>query len=143
MVTDKRENNRPDKRVKQTRTWGQRKTDINDVDFNELMLRGFDNLTFEEQKFILRTLFLPKQTDPKELEHQKNIFGLEKDKTLFKAKLIAFWLVLTCVLLFAISFAGVFIYITLKQGVLTNDGVITGLFGTIVEVLKILFTSGA
>ena len=66
-------------------------------------------------------------------------FAAYKDRTLFNSKLLAFWLVMGLFLLFAIAFVSIFVYVTLKQGVLNNTDVITGLFSTIAEVLKIIF----
>lgn len=132
-----------DRRIKQTRNWGSRQND-KQVDYRELLLTGFDKLDPADQQHVLRTLLLNQKdnTPGKTIAEQTEEFGLEKEKTLFRTRLYAFWLVLGIFMLFAISFAGIFVYITLKNGVLSNDGVITGLFNTIVEVLKVIFGSG-
>lgn len=99
---------------------------------------GFDKLDPEMQTAILRKLILEDHTpagNPRKTED----FVAYKDRKLFDSKLTAFWLVLGLFLLFACIFVGIFIYVTLKQGVLNNTDVMTGLFTTIAEVLKIIF----
>ena len=99
---------------------------------------GFDKLDPEMQTAILRKLILEDHT-PAGNTPKTEDFAAYKDRKLFNSKLIAFWLVLGLFLLFACLFVGIFIYVTLKQGVLNNTDVMTGLFGTIAEVLKIIF----
>lgn len=142
-MSDQNNNRRRDRRVAQTRDWGNRKND-RAVDYREILLTGFDKLDPVDQQHVLRTLLLnQKDTTPqKTIAEQTEEFGLEKERTLFRNRLYAFWLVLGAFMIFAFIFAGIFVYITLKNGVLNNDGVITGLFNTIVEVLKILFGTG-
>lgn len=139
------ENNprRRDRRVRQTRNWGNRAGDEH-VDYREILLTRFDQLDPVDQQHVLRTLLLNQKdnTPAKTIAEQTEEFALEKEKTLFRNRLYALWIVLGSFMLFAFIFAGIFVYITLKNGVLNNDGVITGLFNTIVEVLKILFGSG-
>ena len=90
------------------------------------------------QTAILRKLILEDHT-PAGNTPKTEDFAAYKDRKLFDSKLIAFWLVLGLFLLFACLFVGIFIYVTLKQGVLNNTDVLTGLFGTIADVLKIIF----
>lgn len=134
---------RRDRRVRQTRSWGNREDD-EQVDYREILLTRFDQLDPVDQQHVLRTLLLNQKdnTPAKTIAEQTEEFALEKEKTIFRNRLYALWLVLGSFMAFAFIFAGVFVYITLKNGVLNNDGVITGLFNTIVEVLKILFGSG-
>ena len=142
-MSDPQSNRRKDRRVTQTRDWGNRQTD-RAVDYREILLTGFNNLDPVDQQHVLRTLLLNQEdnTPKKTVAEQTEEFGLEKERTLFRNRLYAFWLVLGAFMIFAFIFAGIFVYITLKNGVLNNDGVITGLFNTIVEVLKIFFGSG-
>lgn len=134
---------RRDRRVRQTRNWGNREDD-EQVDYREILLTRFDQLDPVDQQHVLRTLLLNQKdnTPAKTIAEQTEEFALEKEKTIFRNRLYALWIVLGSFMAFAFIFAGVFVYITLKNGVLNNDGVITGLFNTIVEVLKILFGSG-
>jgi hypothetical protein len=134
---------RNDRRVRQTRNWGNREGDEH-VDYREILLTRFDQLDPVDQQHVLRTLLLNQKdnTPAKTIAEQTEEFALEKEKTLFRNRLYALWIVLGSFMVFAFIFAGIFVYITLKNGVLNNDGVITGLFNTIVEVLKILFGSG-
>lgn len=134
---------RRDRRVRQTRSWGNREDD-EQVDYREILLTRFDQLDPVDQQHVLRTLLLNQKdnTPAKTIAEQTEEFALEKEKTIFRNRLYALWIVLGSFMAFAFIFAGVFVYITLKNGVLNNDGVITGLFNTIVEVLKILFGSG-
>ena len=99
---------------------------------------GFDKLDPELQTAILRKLILEDSTQASNTPPTED-FAAYKDRTLFNSKLLAFWLVLGLFLLFAIAFVSIFVYVTLKQGVLNNTDVITGLFSTIAEVLKIIF----
>lgn len=142
-MSDPQSNRRKDRRVTQTRDWGNRQTD-RAVDYREILLTGFNNLDPVDQQHVLRTLLLNQEdnTPKKTIAEQTEEFGLEKERTLFRNRLYAFWLVLGAFMIFAFIFAGIFVYITLKNGILNNDGVITGLFNTIVEVLKIFFGSG-
>ena len=142
-MSDPQSSRRKDRRVTQTRDWGNRQTD-RAVDYREILLTGFNNLDPVDQQHVLRTLLLNQEdnTPKKTIAEQTEEFGLEKERTLFRNRLYAFWLVLGAFMIFAFIFAGIFVYITLKNGVLNNDGVITGLFNTIVEVLKIFFGSG-
>lgn len=142
-MSDQNNNRRRDRRVAQTRDWGNRKND-RVVDYREILLTGFDKLNPVDQQHVLRTLLLnQKDTTPqKTIAEQTEEFGLEKEITIFRTRIYAFWTVLGFFMLFAIVFAGIFVYITLKNGVLNNDGVITGLFNTIVEVLKVIFGTG-
>lgn len=134
---------RRDRRVRQTRNWGNREDD-EQVDYREILLTRFDQLDPVDQQHVLRTLLLNQKdnTPAKTIAEQTEEFALEKEKTIFRNRIYALWLVLGSFMLFAFVFASIFVYITLKNGVLNNDGVITGLFNTIVEVLKILFGSG-
>ncbi len=142
-MSDPQSSRRKDRRVTQTRDWGNRQTD-RAVDYREILLTGFNNLDPVDQQHVLRTLLLNQEdnTPKKTIAEQTEEFGLEKERTLFRNRLYAFWLVLGAFMIFAFIFAGIFVYITLKNGILNNDGVITGLFNTIVEVLKIFFGSG-
>ena len=142
-MSDQNNNRRRDRRVAQTRDWGNRKND-RAVDYREILLTGFNNLDPVDQQHVLRTLLLNQEdnTPKKTIAEQTEEFGLEKERTLFRNRLYAFWLVLGAFMIFAFIFAGIFVYITLKNGILNNDGVITGLFNTIVEVLKIFFGAG-
>jgi hypothetical protein len=99
---------------------------------------GFDKLDPELQTAILRKLILDDSTQASNTPPTED-FAAYKDRTLFNSKLLAFWLVMGLFLLFAIAFVSIFVYVTLKQGVLNNTDVITGLFSTIAEVLKIIF----
>ena len=98
----------------------------------------FDKLDPEMQTAILRKLILEDHT-PAGNTPKTEDFAAYKDRKLFDSKLTAFWLVLGLFLLFACTFVAIFVYVTLKQGVLNNTDVITGLFSTIAEVLKIIF----
>ena len=142
-MSDPQSNRRRDRRVTQTRDWGNRQTDRR-VDYREILLTGFDKLDPVDQQHVLRTLLLNQKDNipNKTIAEQTEEFGLEKERTIFRNRLYAFWLVLGAFMIFAFIFAGIFVYITLKNGILNNDGVITGLFNTIVEVLKIFFGSG-
>ena len=142
-MSDPQSSRRKDRRVTQTRDWGNRQTD-RAVDYREILLTGFNNLDPVDQQHVLRTLLLNQEdnTPKKTIAEQTEEFGLEKERTLFRNRLYAFWLVLGAFMIFAFIFAGIFVYITLKNGILNNDGVITGLFNTIVEVLKIFFGAG-
>lgn len=142
-MSDPQSSRRKDRRVTQTRDWGNRQTD-RAVDYREILLTGFNNLDPVDQQHVLRTLLLNQKdnTPKKTIAEQTEEFGLEKERTLFRNRLYAFWLVLGAFMIFAFIFAGIFVYITLKNGILNNDGVITGLFNTIVEVLKIFFGAG-
>jgi hypothetical protein len=142
-MNDGNNTRRNDRRVRQTRNWGNREGDEH-VDYREILLTRFDQLDPVDQQHVLRTLLLNQKdnTPAKTIAEQTEEFALEKEKTLFRNRLYALWIVLGSFMAFAFIFAGIFVYITLKNGVLNNDGVITGLFNTIVEVLKILFGSG-
>ena len=98
----------------------------------------FDKLDPEMQTAILRKLILEDHT-PAGNTPKTEDFAAYKDRKLFDSKLAAFWLVLGLFLLFACTFVAIFVYVTLKQGVLNNTDVMTGLFSTIAEVLKIIF----
>lgn len=142
-MSDENNPRRRDRRIRQTRNWGNREGDKH-VDYREILLTRFDQLDPVDQQHVLRTLLLNQKdnTPAKTIAEQTEEFALEKEKTLFRNRLYALWIVLGSFMVFAFVFAGIFVYITLKNGVLNNDGVITGLFNTIVEVLKILFGSG-
>ncbi len=99
---------------------------------------GFDKLDPELQTAILRKLILEDHTQAGNTPVVEN-FDAYKNRKLFDSKLLAFWLVLGLFLLFASLFVAIFVYVTLKNGVLNSTDVITGLFGTIAEVLKIIF----
>ena len=99
---------------------------------------GFDKLDPDLQTAILRKLILDDRTQAGNTPPTED-FAAYKDRKLFNSKLLAFWLVLGLFLLFAIAFVSIFVYVTLKQGVLNNTDVISGLFSTIAEVLKIIF----
>ena len=99
---------------------------------------GFDKLDPELQTAILRKLILDDSTQASNTPPAED-FAAYKNRKLFDSKLLAFWLVLGLFLLFASLFVAIFVYVTLKNGVLNSTDVITGLFGTIAEVLKIIF----
>lgn len=120
------------------------------IDNREVYYRGFLSLTEEQKaKVLLGFLILnngipdinnlvPETTDKVKAKHE-----LWKDKELFSIKKWGSIGFLTLAIIGIIAFLGVFIYITLKQGVLDDNGILSGLLTSVQEVLRILFTSPA
>lgn len=109
---------------------------------DELVHQSFMGMDKRQQLSIINGFILTHGKDiTKNLDLQKSEFELEKDKRMFELKTLFAKVVGGSLILMALALVGVFVYVALKQGILADGGVIVGLFNTIQEVFKVIFTT--
>lgn len=118
------------------------------VDNKQVYYQGFLSMSEEDKAKVLLGFLLaspekpnPNNLEPESVEKTKAQHELWKDKELFSIKKYGTISFLSLAILGIIIFLGVFVYITLKQGVLDENGILSGLLTSVQEVLRILFTS--
>lgn len=103
-----------------------------------VFLKGFRTLSEEDQMEILFN-YMSGMDNP--LQREKDQFQLTKDKEFFGIKKVAAYSVLGLGVAIILVIVGVFVYISLTQGILSEGSIITSLFMTLQEVLRVIFTS--
>lgn len=118
------------------------------IDNKQVYYQGFLSLNDEDKARVLLGFLLTSHAspdinnfDPEVVEKTKAKHELWKDKELFSIKKYGSIGFLALVGIAIVVFFGLFVYTTLKQGVLDENGILTGLLTSVQEVLRILFTS--
>lgn len=118
------------------------------IDNKEVYYKGFLSLTEEDKAKVLLGFLITTDEDPSldnlRVTHpgeRAEKYKIWKDKEFVGIKK---WLTIalsTILLISIVGFVGVFLYFSLKGGVLDSDGLFNGVLTTIQEVFRVLFTS--
>lgn len=118
------------------------------IDNKQVYFEGFKSLSDEDKSrvllgFLIRNNLAPDHNnlEPETTENTKAKHELWKDRELFSIKKYGTIIFLGLAVLGIVAFLALFVYITLKQGVLDENGILSGLLTSVQEVLRILFTS--
>lgn len=118
------------------------------IDNKQVYYKGFLSLNDEDKARVLLGFLLTSHAspdinnfDPETVEKTKAKHDLWKDGELFRIKKYSSIGFLVLAGIGIVAFLGLFVYITLKQGVLDENGILAGLLTSVQEVIRILFTS--
>lgn len=114
------------------------------VDTSALILAGLQTLPAEQRDAMLASFVQHQVLGKKDdIAQEKERFELEKVKDFAKLKLYAsiaaFGLIATFILVFGLTFA----YLAMKKGMLNDGSIVTSLFGTMVEALRVILSTSA
>ena len=98
------------------------------------LLTTFPELTESEQQVILNAL-----TKVQRKEDEAARIRQFKEVQMFKLKTWAIRVVLLVLLFLAVLFVSVFLFLSMRNGILSDATVLTSLFDTAKEVLKLIF----
>lgn len=98
------------------------------------LLTTFPELTESEQQVILNAL-----TKVQREEDEAARIRQFKEVQMFKLKTWAIRVVLLVLLFLAVLFVSVFLFLSMRNGILSDATVLTSLFDTAKEVLKLIF----
>jgi hypothetical protein len=108
----------------------------------QMILDEFNTLKPRQQFSIISGyVFNKRDIDKDEVSNETARFELERQKKLLSMKtfLTQAGLIIGCVL--AVVLIGVFCFIVLKKGTLSESGVMTGILNTLIEAIKIIFNA--
>lgn len=109
---------------------------------NGVILAIFGTLTPDEQvKIIQDSLLGKKHTHSASVEAKKADLELKEQKSQFNIKRATAIATVIVVISAILAVMGIFVYAVLKNGALSDTGVISGLFKTLTEVLKIMWST--
>lgn len=110
------------------------------ADVEAFILSTFPQLSREQQQLIIAQ-YIERLTKANDIKNEKEAFDLNKQKKLLNFQTWTAVIIIACILIFAATFIGIFVYISLENGVLAESGVFNGIAGTLKEVIKIIFTA--
>lgn len=116
--------------------------EIDDTELADVIQKGFDNLTDEEKAQRISNLSrYAQRRAEQEKQKKREEFNDYKNRKFFGLQIFIGYGLALLFMFFIVVFVSLFIYITIKEGTLTDNGVGVGILTTIQEVLKIIFSS--
>ena len=139
-----------DRRKSNDQKFGTRASDEKVIDLVEIIRHGLNAMPDEDRHRLIRELCeedrdhceeeIPMETS-EELALAEKRIGLKERMEAFNVKMkLTIFVVVTFVLM-AMVFLGVFVWVAVTKGMLSEGGVFSSIATTLVEVLKILFSS--
>lgn len=115
---------------------------LDTVTAEDLVKDSFDHLSQEDKlKKLLQYRDYLNQREQAQLKRDRYRYEQLKDKKLFDLKLFIGYSLTFMVIVAIVIFLGIFAYVVVRDGVLTDSGVLTGLFNTFAEVVRIITSS--
>lgn len=114
-------------------------TSQNAANIEAMIIAMFPQLPPEQQQIIIAQ-YIERLTKSNDIKTEKESFQLERDKKVLKIQTWAIIGIVVFLILLIATIVGVFLYLSLKKGVLAESGIISGLATTLKEVMKIIFT---
>ena len=113
----------------------------NVTDLSELAQREIDILSDDEKIEKAKEIIEKNRTRYLSRKDQELTFRHEKARGWFGLQMFLGWGLSILLMGFLVVFASLFIYTTIKDGSLSDSGIVVGVLNTIQEVLRIIFDS--
>lgn len=102
---------------------------------------AMNNGMTEEARTQVMNEYLAESKRKAEIDHQSRSLEVEKKRKWMNFRMIIGSIFTALMVIFVIIFIGLFVYMAINKGLLSEGGFIDGLFTTIQEVLKIILTT--
>lgn len=109
------------------------------LNIEDILETGINNLDEKKKNEIIKKALLTRQRMERHIKLKDHI-ELDQDRGIFRLKIFMGYLIGTLFGIFILSFVAVFTYTTLTQGVLSDNGIASGILTTIGEVIKIILS---